>query len=161
MFVLFELGFSFKALKKRRDFEIEGFTNDIVALRKQLKSLERQIMRVEGFEDKEQFLLGIARKTGEKATKISNELHSLKVFSSLPCPKTIRQRCMKQKGKCSLWLSRLITMMKYKYFEHKNKDQLTVFEPNVWNIYYNKELCLCGPLISTLNQKAPINVWSW
>jgi hypothetical protein len=48
---------SYNALKKRRDLEVEGFTNDISNLRQQVKKLEKQIVRFGPVEDKElQFL---------------------------------------------------------------------------------------------------------
>ncbi len=89
---------SYNSLKKRRDYEIEGFTNDILMLRKQLKLLEKNILKYGPLEDKELVLLTIgkslhrastlshvyciAKNTGEKAEKISTELQGLKV--SLP-----------------------------------------------------------------------------
>ena len=48
---------SYNALKKRRDYEIEGFTNDIMMLRKQLKVLEKNILKYGPLEDKELVLL--------------------------------------------------------------------------------------------------------
>ncbi|KAJ1332086.1 hypothetical protein BSLG_009019 [Batrachochytrium salamandrivorans] len=54
---------SYTSLKRRRDYEIEGFTNDILSLRKQLRTLEKNIL---------------TRLTGERASKISTQLQSLK-----------------------------------------------------------------------------------
>lgn len=71
-------GASYKALKRRRDFEIEGFTNDILMLRKQLKGLEKHILKFGPVEDREMRLLTIARESGKKAEKISGDLHNLK-----------------------------------------------------------------------------------
>ena len=50
---------SYNALKKRRDYEIEGFTNDILMLRKQLRVLEKSILKYGPLEDKELVLLTI------------------------------------------------------------------------------------------------------
>ncbi|KAJ3281843.1 Coiled-coil domain-containing protein 77 [Borealophlyctis nickersoniae] len=69
---------SYASLKRRRDYEIEGFTNDILMLRKQLKSLEKSILRYAPLEDKELVLLNLARETGERVSKISSDLHGLK-----------------------------------------------------------------------------------
>ncbi|TPX71511.1 hypothetical protein SpCBS45565_g01048 [Spizellomyces sp. 'palustris'] len=69
---------SYTALKRRRDYEIEGFTNDILILRKQLKVLERSILKYAPLEDKELVLLNLAKETGERVGKISSELHGLK-----------------------------------------------------------------------------------
>ena len=48
-------------MKKRRDYEIEGFTNDILMLRKQLKLLEKNILKYGPLEDKELVLLTIGK----------------------------------------------------------------------------------------------------
>ncbi|KAI9093069.1 hypothetical protein DFS34DRAFT_652657 [Phlyctochytrium arcticum] len=69
---------TYTALKRRRDYEIEGFTNDILMLRKQLKMLERNILRYAPLEDKELVLLNLAKETGQRVSKISSELHGLK-----------------------------------------------------------------------------------
>ncbi|KAJ1562742.1 Coiled-coil domain-containing protein 77 [Nowakowskiella sp. JEL0078] len=66
------------SLKKRRDFEIEGFTNDIILLRKQLKTLERSILKYAPLEDKELVLLGMAQATGQKVAHMSTTLQGLK-----------------------------------------------------------------------------------
>jgi hypothetical protein len=71
---------SYVALKKKRDFEIEGFTSDILLLRKQLKTLEKAILKYAPLEDKEFALLNIARNTGKKAIEISTSLQNLKVI---------------------------------------------------------------------------------
>jgi len=52
---------NYKALKKRRDYEIEGFTNDILRLRKQLKALENHLITAESPMDKELELLNIGK----------------------------------------------------------------------------------------------------
>lgn len=69
---------SYKSLKKRRDYEIEGFTNDILHLRKQLKTLEKHILKFGPLEDRELALLEIARNTGQKAEKVQGDLVGLK-----------------------------------------------------------------------------------
>ena len=70
--------FSYSSLKRRRDYEIEGFTNDILILRKQLKVLEKNILKFGPLEDKELVLLNLARETGLKAAKISTDLQGYK-----------------------------------------------------------------------------------
>ncbi|KAJ3392057.1 Coiled-coil domain-containing protein 77 [Lobulomyces angularis] len=69
---------SYVALRKRRDYEIEGFTNDIKMLRKQLRNLEKSVLKYGPLEDKELTLLDIARQTGLKAEKIASTLSDLK-----------------------------------------------------------------------------------
>ncbi|KAI8899652.1 hypothetical protein BC833DRAFT_585028 [Globomyces pollinis-pini] len=69
---------SYNALKRRRDYEIEGFTSDIVSLRQQLRVLEKNILKYGSLEDKELVLLNLARLTGERASKISSQLQNLK-----------------------------------------------------------------------------------
>lgn len=51
------MGISYKSLKKRRDNEIEGFTNDIMLLRKQVQVLEHHLMQYGPLEDRELLLL--------------------------------------------------------------------------------------------------------
>eukprot|EP00842_Homolaphlyctis_polyrhiza_P005504 jgi/Hompol1/5955/HPOL_004774-RA len=68
----------YMSLKRRRDYEIEGFTNDILSLRKQLRNLEKSILKYGPLEDKELVLLNLARLTGERASKISTQLQNLK-----------------------------------------------------------------------------------
>ncbi|ORX87548.1 hypothetical protein BCR32DRAFT_227877 [Anaeromyces robustus] len=70
---------NYKALKKRRDYEIEGFTNDILRLRKQLKTLENHLVNSETPMDKEIELLNIARNTGKRAEKMTEEINRYKV----------------------------------------------------------------------------------
>ncbi|TPX36904.1 hypothetical protein SmJEL517_g00870 [Synchytrium microbalum] len=65
-------------LKRRRNYEIEGFTNDIVSLRSKLKTLEKQILKYGPLEDRELALLNMARETGERAASISTNLQRLK-----------------------------------------------------------------------------------
>lgn len=69
---------SHKSLQKRRHYEIEGFTNDILMLRKQLKTLEKTILKFGPLEDRECVLLNMAKETGDRAAKISTELQKLK-----------------------------------------------------------------------------------
>jgi len=69
---------NYKALKKRRNYEIEGFTNDILHLRKQVKILEKQILKFGPLEDREEILLQLAQETGLKAEKVHGELTGLK-----------------------------------------------------------------------------------
>jgi coiled-coil domain-containing protein 77 len=52
-------GISYHTLKRRRDYEIEGFTNDIMLLRKQLKAMEKHILKYAPVEDEELQLLRI------------------------------------------------------------------------------------------------------
>ncbi|KAJ3417218.1 hypothetical protein HDV05_006424 [Chytridiales sp. JEL 0842] len=69
---------SYNSLKRRRDYEIEGFTNDILMLRKQLRILEKSILKYGPLEDRELVLLSLARETGEKAARISSDLQGIK-----------------------------------------------------------------------------------
>ncbi|KAI8618983.1 hypothetical protein BC830DRAFT_1106272 [Chytriomyces sp. MP71] len=69
---------NYNALRRRRDYEIEGFTNDILMLRKQLKTLEKSILRFAPLEDRELVLLNMARETAIRAAKISTDLSGLK-----------------------------------------------------------------------------------
>lgn len=48
---------SYKSLNKRRDHEIEGFTNDIMLLRKQVQVLEHHLLQYGPLEDRELLLL--------------------------------------------------------------------------------------------------------
>lgn len=48
-----------EALKKRRDYEIEGFTTDIITLRSQLKALEKSLLKYDLLEEKELVLLNL------------------------------------------------------------------------------------------------------
>jgi len=52
---------NYKSLEKRRDCEIEGFTNDILRLRKQLKALENHLVNTESPLDKEMELLNLGK----------------------------------------------------------------------------------------------------
>ncbi|ORY48279.1 hypothetical protein BCR33DRAFT_714666 [Rhizoclosmatium globosum] len=69
---------NYNALRRRRDYEIEGFTNDILLLRKQLKILEKSILKYGPLEDRELVLLNLARETGTRAAQISTDLQGLK-----------------------------------------------------------------------------------
>ncbi|KAJ3229229.1 Coiled-coil domain-containing protein 77 [Chytriomyces hyalinus] len=70
---------NYNSLRRRRDYEIEGFTNDILMLRKQLKNLEKSILKYGPLEDRELVLLNMARETGNRAAQISSDLQGLKV----------------------------------------------------------------------------------
>ena len=70
---------SYKLLQKRRNHEIEGFTNDIILLRKQLKTLEKTILKFAPIEDRECVLLSMAKATGDKVSKMSSDLQGMKV----------------------------------------------------------------------------------
>ncbi|KAG4103046.1 hypothetical protein H8356DRAFT_1645716 [Neocallimastix lanati (nom. inval.)] len=69
---------NYKSLEKRRDCEIEGFTNDILRLRKQLKALENHLVNTESPLDKEMELLNLARNTGKRAEKMTEEIKKYK-----------------------------------------------------------------------------------
>ncbi|KAJ3171579.1 Coiled-coil domain-containing protein 77 [Geranomyces variabilis] len=69
---------SYATLKRRRDLEIEGFTTDIATLRRQLKLLERGILKYAPLEDRELVLLKIAKETGDRVARMSSDLHGLK-----------------------------------------------------------------------------------
>jgi coiled-coil domain-containing protein 77 len=69
---------SYTSLKRRRIYEIEGFTTDIINLRNQIRTLEKNILKYGALEERELVLLDLARSTGEKAGKITKELQSLK-----------------------------------------------------------------------------------
>ncbi|CAG8458615.1 118_t:CDS:10 [Ambispora gerdemannii] len=64
--------------KKRRNFDLEGFTNDISTLRKELKGLEKQILKYAPIDDRELHLLTLAQETGEHVEKVSKQLRDLK-----------------------------------------------------------------------------------
>ena len=49
-------------------------------LRKQLKVLEKSILKYGPLEDRELVLLNLARDTGHKAAQISSDLQNLKVY---------------------------------------------------------------------------------
>lgn len=36
---------AYVSLRKRRDYEIEGFTSEIIALRKEIKKMEKMVLR--------------------------------------------------------------------------------------------------------------------
>ncbi|KAJ3337071.1 Coiled-coil domain-containing protein 77 [Gonapodya sp. JEL0774] len=69
---------TYNSLRRRREYEIEGFRSDIVSLRNKVRELERHIGRWAGLEGKEAELLEMARETGRQADKISTDLHGLK-----------------------------------------------------------------------------------
>ncbi|KAI9001951.1 hypothetical protein BC832DRAFT_593803 [Gaertneriomyces semiglobifer] len=69
---------TYSALKKRRDYEIEGFTNDILNLRKQMKHLERGILRFAPLDHREMVLLKIAEKVSGEVERISTDVTGIK-----------------------------------------------------------------------------------
>ncbi|CAG8459345.1 50_t:CDS:10 [Ambispora leptoticha] len=69
---------NYNALRKRRNFDLEGFTNDISMLRKELKGLEKQILKYAPIDDRELHLLTLAQETGEHVEKVSKQLRDLK-----------------------------------------------------------------------------------
>ncbi|ORZ40278.1 hypothetical protein BCR44DRAFT_118903 [Catenaria anguillulae PL171] len=70
---------SYKSLKKRRDYEIEGFTNDIMLLRRQVKELERHIIKTAPLQDAELAVLEMVESTAKRAAKIQKEVNGIKV----------------------------------------------------------------------------------
>lgn len=66
------------SLRKRRDYEIEGFTNEIIALRRDIKRMEKTLLKFGPLEDRELVLLGIVQETGRKADGIGRELRGVK-----------------------------------------------------------------------------------
>lgn len=78
--ILFNLlHYRYQTLKQRRKHEIEGFTSDIQMLRKRIQDLEKHIVATAPVEDKELGLLGIAKGTSQKVSRMANSLHTLKV----------------------------------------------------------------------------------
>ncbi|RUS25236.1 hypothetical protein BC938DRAFT_472443 [Jimgerdemannia flammicorona] len=69
---------NYTALRKRRNLDLEGFTHDIANVRRQLKSLERQVLKYAPADDHELNLLVLARETGEQVNKIADELQNMK-----------------------------------------------------------------------------------
>lgn len=69
---------SYINLRKRRDYEIEGFANDIISLRRNIRDLEKSLLKFGPLEDRELVLLTIAQQTGKKADKIGKEISGLK-----------------------------------------------------------------------------------
>jgi hypothetical protein len=51
--------YSYNNMKKRRNYDFEGFSNDIATLRKQLKGLEKQILKYAPYDDREYRLMNI------------------------------------------------------------------------------------------------------
>ncbi|KAJ1510428.1 Coiled-coil domain-containing protein 77 [Coelomomyces lativittatus] len=72
------LHINFKALQKRRKYEIEGFTNDILTLRKHVRNLEQHISKYGSMEDKELAILSIAKDSNKKAENMQKEITYLK-----------------------------------------------------------------------------------
>ncbi|GBB93043.1 hypothetical protein RclHR1_00210039 [Rhizophagus clarus] len=69
---------NYNNMKKRRDYDFEGFSNDIVMLRKKLKGLEKQILKYAPYDDHEYHLTNIVNETERQIDKVSNELRMLK-----------------------------------------------------------------------------------
>ena len=65
-------------MRKRRDYEIEGFTSEIIGLRREIKKMEKMVLRFGPLEDKELALLGLVQETGRKADGIGRELRGVK-----------------------------------------------------------------------------------
>ncbi|KAI9220066.1 hypothetical protein BC828DRAFT_367638 [Blastocladiella britannica] len=68
----------YRSLKKRRDYEIEGFTNDILLLRRQVKELEKHIIKSAPLQDAEMEVLRLTEQTATRAAKIQREVVGLK-----------------------------------------------------------------------------------
>jgi hypothetical protein len=69
---------SLKQVQKRRQTEIQGLHADMEMLKKQLRTMEKQVSKVGPIEDRELEYLGIAKETGNRAAKLSNAIHSIK-----------------------------------------------------------------------------------
>jgi len=69
---------NYNNMKKRRNYDFEGFSNDIAMLRKQLKGLEKQILKYAPYDDQEYHLMNIVKETERQIDKVSNELRTLK-----------------------------------------------------------------------------------
>ena len=67
-----------KTFKKRRQAEIEGYTNEIQILKKELKKQEKQNTKSIQLEDREHEYLKFAQQTGRRASKLSGALHDIK-----------------------------------------------------------------------------------
>ncbi|KAI9183903.1 hypothetical protein H9P43_002955 [Blastocladiella emersonii ATCC 22665] len=68
----------YRALKKRRDLEIEGFTNDILMLRRKVKDLERHIVRTAPLQDAELAVLRMVEDTGRRTAQIQRDVVGIK-----------------------------------------------------------------------------------
>ncbi|KAL1925270.1 uncharacterized protein VTP21DRAFT_153 [Calcarisporiella thermophila] len=69
---------NYNNLNRRRKMDIEGFNNDVAMLRKQVKNLERQILKYAPADDEDIELLELARETTDQANKVAEELHQMK-----------------------------------------------------------------------------------
>ncbi|CAB4397036.1 unnamed protein product [Rhizophagus irregularis] len=69
---------NYNNMKKRRNYDFEGFSNDIATLRKQLKGLEKQILKYAPYDDREYRLMNIAKENERQIDKVSSELRMLK-----------------------------------------------------------------------------------
>ncbi|RIA92361.1 hypothetical protein C1645_765274 [Glomus cerebriforme] len=69
---------NYNNMKKRRNYDFEGFSNDIAMLRKQLKGLEKQILKYAPYDEQEYHLMNIVRETERQIDNVSNELRTLK-----------------------------------------------------------------------------------
>jgi hypothetical protein len=69
---------AYVSLRKRRDYEIEGFTSEIIALRREIKKMEKMVLRFGPLEDRELALLGLVQETGRKADGIGRDLRGVK-----------------------------------------------------------------------------------
>lgn len=65
---------NYNNMKKRRNYDFEGFSNDIATLRKQLKGLEKQILKYAPYDDREYDLMNIVKETERQIDKVSSEL---------------------------------------------------------------------------------------
>ncbi|CAG8740371.1 314_t:CDS:2, partial [Funneliformis caledonium] len=70
---------NYNNMKRRRNHDFEGFSNDITMLRKQLKGLEKLILKYAPYDDQEYHLMNIVKETGGQIGKVSDELRTLKV----------------------------------------------------------------------------------
>ncbi|CAB4444858.1 unnamed protein product [Rhizophagus irregularis] len=68
---------NYNNMKKRRNYDFEGFSNDIATLRKQLKGLEKQILKYAPYDDREYRLMNIAKENERQIDKVSSELRML------------------------------------------------------------------------------------
>jgi coiled-coil domain-containing protein 77 len=89
-------------LQRRRDYEIEGFTSDIVNLRQQLRNLEKNVLKYGTLEDKEMILLNLTRLTGERASKISGQIQNIKVWLFKKGESIFYRECCKIA--CNKWI---------------------------------------------------------
>lgn len=98
---------SYNSIKRRRDYEIEGFTNDILILRKQLRNLEKSILKYGSLEDKELVLLNMGTVTLIQHDSQANVLERYRLNCNLSKQKYIPQSskfklCLYKVGSMSL-----------------------------------------------------------